>query len=313
MSRPKIGSVTTLAGRRERDAVHPEQDRLPCPRHRSADDQRDEQGDARRAPSRRAGVRSGRSPASKTIAWSLRRPVLARTGRAHRTPSAPPRRSSAAWAASLMRSNSDAERPGAVRRWRRGEASGQPEVAEEDDERRGRTAPTPSPRVAVSRVQKTESKPTLLYHRASVHRSSPTLNRRKTARTMTTIARRPKRRPARAARPARRRRSDRPGRGPPPAPLRRLAGARCRSVAGARRRCRRRRRPPSVVASVGRLVVALCGCLVVRLVGVIGGLRRRQASAVRGAFGRGRLRLLAARGRLALAQLVHEVVEQVAH
>jgi hypothetical protein len=44
-------------------------------------------------------------------------------------------------------------------------------------------AATPRPNVAPTRVQKTESKPTLRNHSASVHRSMPTLNSRKTAMT----------------------------------------------------------------------------------------------------------------------------------
>ena len=56
---------------------------------------------------------------------------------------------------------------------RRHEPSGQPQVAEEDDEgdHGGRRANRPN--WALSRVQKTASKPTLWNHRASVHRSRP--------------------------------------------------------------------------------------------------------------------------------------------
>ena len=51
-----------------------------------------------------------------------------------------------------------------------------------------RKAATPRPSVAMTRVQKTESNPTLWNHRASVHRSIPTLNSRKMAMAAMTIA-----------------------------------------------------------------------------------------------------------------------------
>ena len=107
MSRPKIGSVTRR-GRRERDAVRSRAGPSPTPPTatppmRSAMN--------RAIPPRiqpASGVRSGMSPASKVMAW-----LFAVRGRGrHRTRDrGPPRRSSAAWAASLIRSTSDRSEP----------------------------------------------------------------------------------------------------------------------------------------------------------------------------------------------------------
>ena len=135
------------------------------------------------------------------------------------------RRESAAWAASLSRSNSERNVPPPA------DGGGDSRPASQrlpsSTTSATRKAPMPSPTVAVSRVQKTGSKPTLAYHSASVHRSIPTLNSRKMPSRARMSSPIPRRRPARAARlPA-------PSSGPP----------------GPRRRGPPRRRRASVIVS----------------------------------------------------------------
>ena len=195
MSRLKIGSVTVAVGEngtrltQSRTVSHAADTEPPMT---SARRPRRHRGPSRPAASGRAG-----RGASKTTACAAGDADRDRPRPRSAEPVAP-RRSSAAWAASLRRSNS-ARSDAAIARWRRGQPAGEPQVAEEDDEgeeeRRERRG-----RVASSRVQNTESNPTLPYHRASVQRSSPTLNSRKSAMAMTTKAAIPNRRPARAAR-----------------------------------------------------------------------------------------------------------------
>ena len=94
-------------GRRERDAVEVEQDRLPRPGQRPADEERDEQGDPAEDP---AGERReiGHVPDFEGDGLAVPVPVAAGTEPRN---AAPPRRSSAAWAASLMRPTSDRSEP----------------------------------------------------------------------------------------------------------------------------------------------------------------------------------------------------------
>ena len=162
----------------------PEQDRLPRPRDRPADEQGDEQRDAAEGP---AGERR---EVGHVAGLEGDRLAVRRTGRARRrTPErAGSRRSSAAWAASLMRSTSERSDPAALGGWRRGEASGEPEVAEQDDggEQEG---PDAEPERGDRRASRRPSRTRRCWnHRASVHRSIPTLNNRKTAMTAMTIA-----------------------------------------------------------------------------------------------------------------------------
>ena len=114
--------------RRERDSVQIEQDRLPCPRHGPADEQGDEQRDAAEDPAGErgeirhvAGLEGDRlavpepvAPAAKPLAARIA-PVVGCLG------------------GFVDAVHDRAERPGALGGWRRGKASGQPDVAEQDD------------------------------------------------------------------------------------------------------------------------------------------------------------------------------------
>ena len=247
MSRWKIGSVTDAVGENGTRWIHsrtvshaPETEPPMMIAKNSARPPRIQPA---------SGRRSGMSVVSKTIGDPVERTLP--------NGSRPPpngdrvlsRRESAAWAASLSRSNSERNVPPPA------DGGGDSRPASQrlpsSTTSATRKAPMPSPTVAVSRVQKTGSKPTLAYHSTSVHRSIPTLNSRK----MPSRARRsspmPRRRPARAARlPA-------PSFGPP----------------GPRRRGppRRRRASEIVFGSIGSGVA----CVVVgHVIGVVVGSLR---------------------------------------
>ena len=300
MSRPKTGSVTDRPASGENGTwLTHSRTVSQAAETDAADDRGRRTRRPRPAPSRPSGVRSGRSPASnddrRRAAERLAPVAVRRAG-----PAAP--RSSAAWAASLSRSTKPAQRA-ADRRPGGGAAVGRATGCRAGRRAARTIAPTNRPRVAVSRVQKTESKPTLAYHSASVHRSSPTPNRSTRPRIATIADREPEPPPGtrRADRRAVRRRSGR--RGP-----RRRGGPSRRGPRGSvgvgssgsasvvdgspspdRRRDPPRRRRPSVV-----------GVVVVR----------RDRRRFGGAAG---VRILAAGGRFAAPQLLHEIVEQVAH
>ena len=194
---PVEDRVGDARGRRERDAVDPQQRRSPMPRETEPAmiSAMNNATPPSTQPAR--GVRSGRSPASNTMACSFASLDRNRS----RPPKAepPPRRSSAALAASLRRSNSERSDPDPLPM-----AAGRDGRRARDCRRgrsgRGRTPRAPRPKMATNRAQNTESKPTLSYHSASVHRSSPRLNNRKTAMAMAMKAATPNRRPTRAAR-----------------------------------------------------------------------------------------------------------------
>ena len=210
---------------------------------------------SRRGPSRRAGSGPGMSSASKVIAVARSRAV------------APGRHTPAVGCAvvgglgGLVEAVHDQRSdPPPVRGRRRGRRPASQRLPRRTTAAT-RDAATASPNVAPTRVQKTESNPTLWNHSASVHRSRPTLNSRKTARTKMTSAR--ARAAGRSARlgPGRRHRGRPAGRrgGSPPPPLgRRATGGDRRyrsSVARRRRRAsssgrgpHRRRRRVEVVA-----------------------------------------------------------------
>ena len=132
MSLLKIGSVTRRR-RRERDAVDPEQDRLPRPRHRAADEQRDEQGDPAEDP---AGERGQVRHVAGVEGDGVGR-LVARTGRG-RGRTSRRRVAAASLVGRLGRvvdpvdQRPDASRRPAVARRRR-QPPGQPQVAEQDD------------------------------------------------------------------------------------------------------------------------------------------------------------------------------------
>ena len=167
MSLPKIGSVTLEVAENGTRWIH---SRTVSQAPDTAPPMNSASRSASAArPQPASGVRSGMSPTSKVTAFVVWPPHLSRPGPYGER--VPPRRSSAACAASLSRSTNErkplppspgggARRPAIQRLPSRAIAA-------------IRKAPTPSPRVAPMRVQKTESNPTLLNQRASVHRSIP--------------------------------------------------------------------------------------------------------------------------------------------
>ena len=179
MSRPKTGSVTTPwpSGENGTWLVHSrtvsQADETDPPTIEGDEDRDRGQGHPgeRRQVRQVAGIERSTAPG----AGPERRRGAVPTGEPGRPP-----RPSAAWAASLSRSTKPAQRARAAGHRRRqpddGRAtrlpsrttSGQRKRADEQAEGGGQP------------VQKTESKPTLAYHSASVHRSSPTPNRRTT-------------------------------------------------------------------------------------------------------------------------------------
>ena len=306
MSRLKIGSVTTPRSARtargwpravrspRRPTTEPpmmsamktrEDAERPAGERRQVGDVAGFEGDARRSSARRVG-----------------------TGRDRRRPMPGPRRSSAACGRLVEAID---QRAGTTRppvRRRRGEPAGQPQVAEQDDEGDDRTPPTNRPTWAPGASRTRASKPTLRYHSASVHRSSPRLNSRKTAMAMAMNAAIPNRRP-RARRGCRRRRRA-AGRSPA-APAAAAASAvdglggdprssssRPSRSSSSRVRVGRRGRRRRLVASAG--VASSSGVVV-----PVG--RRPRGVAARPAPGPRRGRWPHA------AKLFHEIVEQVAH
>ena len=133
MSRPKIGSVTAIAASGENGTRLIQSSTVShAPRHEPPMTSAMKHGDAAEHP---AGERrrSGRSPASKAIAPRASSAPACRPARIADGPRLA--RSSAAWAASLMRSHDRPERPAAAASsGGRHEPAGQPEVPEQDDE-----------------------------------------------------------------------------------------------------------------------------------------------------------------------------------
>ena len=298
MSRPKIGSVTAVAGRAR---TAPGGHRAgPSPRPPTTEPpMTSAMSTATRAEGRRRRAASGR--AGRRLEDDASAGGVRRTGRGRRRSATPGavRAASAAWAAVVEPVDERAgcrarpRRPAAARAGRRarGCRAGRRGRA---TKRRGTGRPGPP-----SRVQKTRSKPTLRNHSASVHRSSPKLNSRKSAMTTTMTTPRPIRRPGRAARPDPP--SSRPARGRGAGGGRRCGGAaaigcgRSAVLVGARRR-------PRVVVGGGRRSPSSAVVVV------------RVASSGASPLGRRSGRAsLAARRRLAPAELLQEVVEQVAH
>ena len=151
MSLPKIGSVTVEVGEngtrwiQSRTVSHAPDTEPPMINAISS---------ARAtSPHPASGVRSGRSPAAKVIAGALALPKRSRPVRNAEPPGDP--RSSAAWAASLIRSNSVRSDPG------RSVGGGVSRPASHRLPRSATAATTkaaaPSPNIARTRVQKTES------------------------------------------------------------------------------------------------------------------------------------------------------------
>ena len=178
MSRPKIGSVTrSRSARTGRGVIQSRTVSQAAADTSPADEQRDEERDRDQDPPG-SGVRSGMSPASKVMdlaACRIGRRDRRRTASATRS-----RRLSAAWAASLIRSTSERSDPRAVRRpaaasaGRR--ATGSPSrTTAASSEGPGEQAE----RARSAGSRRRQSKPTLVNHRASVHRSIPTLNSRR--------------------------------------------------------------------------------------------------------------------------------------
>ena len=268
---------------------------------------RDEQGDAHRAPSPRTA--SGRGCRWARRRWSGPVPER-RIGR--RPPNADrvrSRRSSAAWAASLSRSKIDRNEPVPVPRRRRREPAGEPQVPEQDHERDDEGPDPERDRRRRSRPEDGVEADARVPQRvgpevdpdAEQQEDGDDDDQQRGEPEPPTGSRGPA--PAAVIGAARRTRHRRIGRAAAPAslvdrlrtfrPRRRRPGPRGprgRRHRGRGRRCRGRRRlvvvAPSWSSSSGPRIGS-------------SGLARRPA--------------LAARGGLALAELLHEVIEQVAH
>ena len=273
MSRPKTGSVTAAAPAgangtwwaHSRMVSHAAASEPPMVSASSPE--------TMTSPTPAIGVRSGRSSASKTMVRGSPKPG----GPGRRRP--PALELAASLTRSMMPRRLDGPLPGgglsrfAIAR-----------LPSRTTSARARP-PMNSSAWAPTRVQKTPSKWTLAYHRASVHRSMPKLNSRKSAISAARMTHRPMRRP----RPERA-----PSSGPPGARRRRMCSGGGRSAS-------------SVDASsspcllVGRSSSSRSSSSVSGVVGVA--LVRRLRGGVR----------LAARLCFAAAQLLEEVVEHVTH